>query len=168
MYILKTSSKSLTHIGFRVGLVLKGLFAISEIIGGFAMIFLNPDRVNQLIALITKNELIEDPNDIFMNFLISHIHAFSVSSQQFAIIYLLVHGIIKLVVICLLWVKKLWAYPLSIVVFAGFVVYQMYHYVSSHSVMLLILTAVDLIMIVLTIIEYRSMKNTKNLEENGG
>ena len=158
---MKTSSKSITHIGFQVGLILKGLFAISEIIGGIAIIFLNPDKVNQLISVITKNELIEDPNDIFMNFLLSHIHAFSVNSQQFAIIYLLAHGIIKLVVICLLWAKKTWAYPLSIIVFTGFIVYQMYHYTSSHSVMLLVLTAVDIIMIALTIIEYRNMRSKK-------
>lgn len=155
------SDKAIVYISFKVGLILKGLFALSEIFGGIVLIFLNPDRMNRLIDSISKNELYEDPQDLLMNYMVTYGHAFSISAQQFAVSYLLSHGIIKLVVILLLWKKKIWAYPLSIMLFIGFIFYQLIRYMSSHSIMLLILTVFDSIMIVLAVLEYKRIRNEK-------
>ena len=159
MNIIKSkSNKDITHISFELMLLFKGIFALGEILIGITMAFMNPDRMNRLIDFITKNELIEDPKDSLMNYIVNYGNNFSVSTQQFMVFYLLSHGIVKLTVILLLWKKKLWAYPLSIVMFIGFIAYQIYRYTHTHSVMLLFLTAVDIVMIVLTVLEYRNIK----------
>lgn len=154
----ENGTEEIVRISFDVGLLIKGIDALTEIIGGIALIFLTPDRLNTLITLISKGELSEDPTDFVMNYLVTFGHSFSVNSWQFVMFYLLSHGIAKMVVILMLWKRKPWAYPLSVIVFVLFIVYQMYHYIASRSIFLLLLTVLDFIMIVLTILEYKRIK----------
>ena len=150
---------TIIEIGFYGGLVIKGLDAIIEFMGGFLLIFLSHDWLNQLIQSIALPELKEDPTDTVMNYLITFGQNFSISSQHTVAIYMVLHGATKLVVIWLLWNKKLWAYPLSIVIFGLFVIYELYSYAHNHSVLLLLLIFVDLAMIVMIILEYNHLKS---------
>ena len=65
------------------------------------------------------------------------------------------HGAIKLVTVLLLARGKLWAYPLAIAVFSGFIVYQVHRYVLTPGIGLIVLSLLDLAVIALTVIEYR-------------
>lgn len=154
-------NKRNVHVTFRIGLVLKSLYDIGEILCGIFLIFLTPERMSKLITLISKNELSEDPKDFLMNYLVSFSHTFSHSMQHFTSFYLLSHGIVKILVLILLWRKKLWAYPLSVVIFIIFIILQMQRFSQTHSIVLLLLTFVDIIMIILTILEYRNIKADK-------
>ena len=145
----------LIHAGFETVLILKVLGAAGEVSGGIGLVFLTPERADRLISAISAQELARDPGDLLMNWLVTFGRTFSVSMQHFAVFYLLSHGAVKLTVLFLLWKKKLWAYPLSALVFAGFIVYQIRQFSSSGSVMLIILTVLDIAMIALTILEYR-------------
>lgn len=153
-----TISSRMIHVSFDIGLLLKAFAALLEIIGGIALIFLPPDKMNVFISFITKGELLEDPKDLIMNYLVNLGHSFGISSWHFVIFYLLSHGIIKLTVIFLLWKKKLWAYPLSVAVFVGFIIYQLIKLSSGHSIFMVLLTVLDVIMIALTILEYKRIK----------
>lgn len=154
----KIKSDQLIHVGFDIGLLLKALNALAEIIGGVALLFLPPDKLNTFITFVTRGELSEDPNDFIMNHLIRLGQSFGISLWHFFIFYLLSHGIIKLTVLFLLWKKKLWAYPLSVAVFIGFIIYQLLRFTSNNSIFMLLLTLLDIVMIVLTILEYRRIK----------
>lgn len=149
------------HVGFHIGLILKTLYDAGEVLSGFLLLFLTPERMSKLITLISKNELLEDPHDFVMNYLVSFSHTFSMSMQHFTSFYLLSHGTIKIFMLILLWRKKLWAYPLSCVMFAIFIVIQTQRFMQTHSIMLLALTLIDAVMIVLTILEYRNIKTDK-------
>ncbi|HEO8208653.1 TPA: DUF2127 domain-containing protein, partial [Streptococcus agalactiae] len=50
------------------------------------------------------------------------------------------------------------AYPLSILVFVGFIIFQLREYFSSHSILMIFLCVFDVIMIILTWLEYQKMK----------
>ena len=152
------NQKNLVHLGFDIGLLLKGIGALAEILGGLSLLFFTPDRLNNLIVLITKGELSEDPHDFWVNYLVTFGHSFSVKTWQFVLFYMLSHGIIKMIVVLLLRQEKLWAFPLSVAVFVFFIVYQTIHYTHSHSVFLLLLTVLDIVMIVFTILEYRRIQ----------
>jgi len=151
----------LIDIGFHIGLLLKGLFAAGEIIGGIAMNFLTPENMNRLIVWVLGDELIENPQDWLTEKIVLFGQTYSGSAQHFAMFYLVSHGVIKLAVIILLWEKKLWAYPVSVVVFVGFIVYQLHSFAQSYSVMMLLVTLLDIVMIALTILEYKRMKGEK-------
>ncbi len=146
------------HIGFHISLILKGLFDTGEVLSGILMIFMTPDRVERLIAALSKEELLEDPNDFVMNYLVSYSHVFSMSTQHFTSLYLLSHGLIKILALILLWNKKLWAYPLSCIMFLGFIVIQIQRFTHTFSVMLIAVTLLDVIMLLLTILEYKNIR----------
>lgn len=151
--------KKVVHISFEIGLLLKGIDGFLEILGGLLFTVLNPQRLNHLVYLLTQHELSEDPNDVVANFLVSLGHGFSISTQQFAKIYLISHGIIKLIFILLLWRKKLWAYPLSVLFLVFFIIYQIYRYTLLHSISMILLTLLDVAMIVLTYLEYKRIQS---------
>lgn len=96
-----------------------------------------------------------------MNYFITLGQNFSISSQHSVAIYLLLHGATKLSVIWLLWKKKLWAYPLSVVLFGMFIAYEIYSYVHSPSIFLPLLIIIDAAMLVMIILEYKQLRIVK-------
>ena len=74
-------------------------------------------------------------------------------------LYLLSHGIVKLFAVVALLKNKLWGYPLSIVVFGGFVLYQIYRFTLTGAIGLIALTIFDLVVIWLIWLEYRAVKS---------
>ncbi|WP_231105853.1 DUF2127 domain-containing protein [Lactococcus cremoris] len=60
--------------------------------------------------------------------------------------------------LALLWRKILWSYPLSIVLLVGFIIYQMFEFFNHGAISMLVLCVVDLVMIALTLLEYRKLK----------
>ena len=85
-----------------------------------------------------------------------------IDGAKFTAYYLASHGIVKLFVIIGLWRKKLWYYPTAIVVFASFIVYQLYRFNFTHSIWLLVLTVLDVVVIWLTWHEYKYIKRTNS------
>jgi len=152
-------NSSILHKGFEVGILLKAIDGVLEIIGGILLIFLNPSRLNKLVAWLTQRELSEDPRDVVANFLLRLSSKFTVSVEYFGVFYLVSHGIVKLVLIIFLWKRKPWAYPLTIVSLILFIIYQIYRYTLQPSSGLVILTIFDIVMIILTFIEYKRIKN---------
>jgi uncharacterized membrane protein len=79
-------------------------------------------------------------------------------NSTFASLYLLSHGVVKTALVVALWFNKLWAYPLTIAVFGGFMAYQVYRYTYTHSFALMALTIFDAVVVGLTWLEYRDQK----------
>lgn len=160
----KKANKSIDifHIGFEIGIILKGLNGILEILGGLSLLFIGHSRLNHWLEIltnyVTKYELSEDPDDYFANLLLKFSQGFSINTHNFFIFYLMSHGIIKCILVYLLWRRKLWAYPLTIVALILFIAYQLYRYVISPSDFLIYLTILDIIMIFLTYKEYQRIK----------
>ena len=148
--------KDVVSLSFYIGLVLKAINAGFEIILGILLIFFSPERLNYLIDNVSIYAY-KLPHRI-TNYIANAINNYTVDVQSFIVVYSLTHGVFKLVVIILLWKKKLFAYPVSIIMFSLFIVYQMYHYFQSHSIWLILLTVLDIVMIVLTVIEYKKIK----------
>lgn len=158
---MNAKGKDVVHISFELGLIIKGIDGLLEIFGGFLLLYLNPNRMGRLVTLLTQHELSEDPKDLVANALIRFSHSFSISTQAFGVFYLISHGVIKSVLILLLWRKKLWAYPLTIASLVLFIAYQIYRYSVHASMLLLLLTVFDIVMIILTFIEYKRIKERR-------
>lgn len=154
----KVFSEENIHLVFDVSLWIKGLFALSEILGGIAAYFVSQQFLLSIVLWITKEEFAEDPHDLIANLLLHSAQNFSVSTQAFTAIYLLAHGVIKLWLIVGLLREKLWYYPTAMAVFGLFIVYQLYRYAFTHSVLLLLLTVLDIIVIGLTWHEWRYLQ----------
>jgi uncharacterized membrane protein len=142
---------------FRWSVSLKGLHAALEITGGVALLFVSPDVILRLVGFLTQDELAEDPSDRVATFLLHQAQLLSVSSELFAALYLLSHGIVKGLLVIALLRHRLWAYPISIIVFGLFILYQLYRFGITHAFGLIALSLFDLLVIWLIWIEYRAL-----------
>lgn len=134
------------------------MFSVLEIVGGVGAYFITQDEIARFVTVITQEELTRDPNDFVAQYLRQVASSVSLSTQHFAAVYLLSHGVLKTILIVGLYREKLNFYPLSIVLFAAFVAYQLFRFHVTHSVWLLVLTAFDLLIIGLTLQEYRYLR----------
>jgi uncharacterized membrane protein len=146
------------HLAFEVTLVLKAVFAVVETLAGIGTCFLTRQLLFRLVERITREELLEDPRDFIANYLLHSAQHFSVSTRNFTAVYLLAHGVIKLWLIIGLLRQRLWYYPVAMAIFGLFIVYQLYRFTLTHSIWLVLITAVDLLVIVLTWHEYRYLR----------
>jgi uncharacterized membrane protein len=140
---------------FKISLWLKALDAILEIIGGSLLFFITPHFINHWATKITHGELTTDPHDFFANFILNSAHHLSVHSTTYAAIYLLTHGVIKLVALAAVLKDKFWGYPLLIVVLMTFITYQTIQLANHLTYGLLLLNIFDTFILVLTAIEWR-------------
>lgn len=152
----KYSEEKYIHQVFIISLILKGLNSLLEILGG--ILFLFTGSITAILSFLIRGELIEDPTD-FLATQIQHVLPyFSTHGQLYASVYLLSHGIIKIILVVSLIRSKLWAYPATIVTLFLFIAYQLYRLSYGFSVILVILTLFDILIVYLTWHEYGVMK----------
>ncbi|MBZ3935521.1 DUF2127 domain-containing protein [Methanimicrococcus blatticola] len=157
-------SGDIYHIGFEIGILLKGLNGVFQIVGGVLMLFMSPARVQEIMVWLAQSEWAEEPTDSIVKIIIGLSQNFSIDLQNFFILYLLSHGIAKSFIVYALLKRKLWAYPLSMMLLIAFIIYQIYKYTITPSVFLILLTIFDILMIVLTYIEYTRVKKRQRSE----
>ena len=146
------------HIAFEVSLILKGSVALLETMGGIVAYFVSQRILLKLVTYLTADELAEKPNDLIATYFLHVFQHLTIGSQHFIGFYLLSHGVIKLLLVVGLYLKKLWCYPVAIAVFSAFIGYQLYRYSFTHSEWLLFLTVLDGVVIWLTWHEYAHLK----------
>lgn len=146
------------ELAFAISLVFKGIFALAEIASGLVFEFVPRQSLLELAQAVTRMELSEDPRDFVANYLLHAAQGLSAGTQRFTALYLLGHGAVKLWLIVGLWRRKLGYYPAAIAVFGFFILYQLYRYSFTHALSLLFVTAVDVAVVGLTVLEYRRLR----------
>ncbi|MDB5188097.1 MAG: hypothetical protein JWO50_617 [Candidatus Kaiserbacteria bacterium] len=146
------------HELFEISLILKGAFAFLETVSGIFIYMISGAFLSRMIIALTQDDLSQDSNDFIAQHLVQFGHSISIGSKHFVGIYLMTHGIIKLLIIIGLMRKYLWCYPLALVTFGLFIVYQLYRYTFTHSIWLLVLTVFDLIIMYLIWREYSQLR----------
>ena len=140
---------------FEIGIILKGLDGALETIGGLLLLVVTPATINRLAVGLTQHELSEDPNDFIASHLLRYTHGLTGSAVTFAAVYLLLHGITKIVLVAALLRNQLWAYPWMIAFLLIFIVYQLYRIVLEPTFGLSALTIFDAAIVWLTWREWR-------------
>jgi uncharacterized membrane protein len=149
----------LTDRAFRIGLLFKGLDGLLECIGGIFLLLVSPEQINSWAKYLTEGELSTDPHDFIANHILKTAHDLTGASLVFGALYLLSHGIVKLVLVVEVLRNHLWAYLALIIVTVAFIVYQIYRLLADgFSWGLFLLTILDLAIVYLTQKEYRRHK----------
>jgi uncharacterized membrane protein len=140
---------------FEVGIILKGLDGVLEVLGGLLLLVLSPATIDQVVTSLTQHELSEDPNDFLATHLLKTAHGLTGAAVLFGAVYLLAHGMVKVILVAALLNNQLWAYPWTIAFLGVFIVYQLYRLSLNPSVGLTVLTIFDTFIAGLTYREYR-------------
>lgn len=149
---------------FRLSVSLKGVHSIFEIIGGILLLVIPPAAITQFITMLTQEELQQDPHNLIANYLFHVGSTLSLGTTLFGGIYLLSHGIVKIILVVSLLRNKLWAYPWSLGVLGVFILYQIYRFTFTHSMGLVVLTLFDFAVMWLIWREYRIVQENQPRE----
>lgn len=130
------------HRWFDVGVLFKGAEGLLEIIAGAWLAF-DPQVLHMVVFRLTAKELLHDPDDRIAGLLRHFAEELGSGRQTFAVVYLMAHGVVKVVLAEGLLRNRRWAYPFGIVVLLAFAAYQLYRFTHTHGLALPVLSAID-------------------------
>ena len=135
-----------------------------EVLGGVLLLIVSPSTIDRIARSLTAQELSEDPNDRIAHFILHTTGHLSSGATLFAAVYLLSHGVSKIVLVTLVLRDRLWAYPWLIALLGAFIAYQLYvlRFVRF-SWSLTALTVFDVFLVWLTWREYQAKRARRNL-----
>jgi uncharacterized membrane protein len=145
---------SLPHRLFEIGVVLKGLHGVLELVAAGVIYVVSGTTIYNIVTSVLRQELIEDPNDFLANLLLQHTHV-STAGKDFAALYLFVSAIANIVIMTGLLLHRKGFFPVAHVVIGAFILYQMYLFAQTHSVWLIALIVYDAAIMFLIHGEYR-------------
>lgn len=100
------SDATLVERSFKTALSFKFPFAIGETLSGLLLFLFNNTTIHRLIDVLTARELMEDPHSFVARHLVQLGQVITLSGQRMAALYLLLHGILKLVTLLLFFRKN--------------------------------------------------------------
>jgi uncharacterized membrane protein len=144
------------HQLFVISILLKGLHALVEIVGGVALYFFSTDAIVRWLYAKAG-----DSDDLIAKFA----RSFTGQEHHFYAFYLVSHGLVNMAIAIALLSQRLWAYPATFAVLVSFMGYQLYRYTYTHDIGLIALTALDLIVLGLAWHEYELVKRTSRFAQ---
>jgi uncharacterized membrane protein len=145
----------LYHRLFVLAVVLKGLDGLLELAAGASLLIVGQSGLHEIVAWLTERELSEDPGDLVANLIRTGAAHLTSDAELFAALYLLAHGIIKMLLAIGLLREKAWVFPIAAAFFAIVIGYMGYRLYLAWSWTLLILAALDAATLILLLGEWR-------------
>ncbi len=149
------------HSLFEITILVKGINGIWEIIMGVLFFFFKEETIYKAIIAVTGYRIIRYSGHFTTNYLIRQANNFSANTKYFIAFYFLFYGIVNIFLVIFLSRGKLWAFPVTILFFSFFIVYQFYRFFLHHSGLLLFFSIFDIFLVFLTWLEYKRLKNLK-------
>lgn len=146
------------HWLFEMSLMIKAVLTSAETLAGLGLLLTPNPLIARLVFWLTHFEIAEDPTDTLATWTQRAIEQFPVGTQHFYALYLIFHGGIKVLMVVMLWLRVMWAYPAAMVLLSGFATYELLEFSRTLSPFLLMLCAFDIFMIGLIGQEYKAMK----------
>ena len=148
---------------FRIALVVKGVDGAAELIGALLLVLVSGATVQRLVAEILARDLLGNPDGSLARHFVAGTSEFVSGDRTFAVLYLALHGVVKVALVIALLRKWLPAYPVAVLVLAVFVVDEILRAVHTGSVVLPFLAALDTAIIVLVIREYLVLRRERRV-----
>jgi uncharacterized membrane protein len=147
---------------FRIAMAVKGLDGLIEVVGGLTLLLVSQAEVQKVIAAVVTRDLLGPPDGSLARHFVAGTAEFASGNRTFAVLYLLLHGVLKVGLVVALLRHWLPAYPVAIVVLGLFVVYELYRATQTGSVLLPVLAVVDVAVIALVVREYRALRRAQS------
>lgn len=140
---------------FRLAVLAKGLDGAVELVAAVVLLALSAAEVPRLVADVVTRDLLGPPDGTLARHFVAGTAEFASGNRTFVVVYLALHGLIKLALVVALLTRWRPAYPAAMVVLGLFVAYELARAVSTGSIVLPFLAVFDLAILVLVWREYR-------------
>ncbi|MFI2488760.1 DUF2127 domain-containing protein [Promicromonospora kroppenstedtii] len=143
----------LVETAFVLGVLLKGLDGLVELVAGAALLVLHQDRILALTRAAVAEELREDPHDLVANLLLDQAAGLDHGAAVAGGLFLLLHGVVKVVIVAALLAGSRRVYPWAVGALSVLLAVQVVQLVLSPGVVALVL--LDAVILALTWHEWR-------------
>ena len=150
--------KSFVHRAFWISLVIKGIDGALQLVGGFAAIFIEPATLGNAYRWITRFLFGKRDGNPEAEFIRDAAHSFHISVPLLVCIYLLIHGVIKLLLVYGLLKERLWVFPAAFAGFGFFLALEIYRIYAHFYWGILILMCLDVFVLTMVTLEYKKVK----------
>lgn len=140
---------------FDLALWLKVVNGGIEIVAAFLVFVIPPSLVLHLAELVTSGEVGPDADDYVATSLTTIAKTATIEPHHLFALYLAVHGAVKVILVVGIFRKKRLAYPLFMLALLLFGTYEAYRGLGRHDPVLGLLAVFDLLLLFLTLHEYR-------------
>lgn len=139
----------LAHRTYILSLLFKGGIGAAQLAAGLGLALVPTARIKAFANWLARLQLVEDPTDPAALWLAHAMANLPQTVFNFYTIYLMLHGILNLALVAALVARLHWAYPAAILALIGFVIYQTYDFLTGQSAVMLVLSAIDIVVILL-------------------
>ena len=160
-----SSAPRTAHL-FKVAMLVKGVDGAAELIIAAFLQLVSTATVHSLVADVLARDLLGPPDGRLARRLVTATDAFATGDRTFAVVYLGLHGVVKLALVLALLRRWVPAYPVAVVVLGVFVVYEVYRATRTGSVLLPALAALDIAIIAVVVREYRLLRRNRREVES--
>ncbi len=150
------------HRFFKIAIFMKGLDGVLEVLGSLILLFLGSEAIPSITSFLIRKELTEDPQDFIANYLLDFSKDFLPSTHFFIIIYLLLHGLVKIALVLGLNSQKNRMQKTAEAVLIFLIFYQLYRFSHTHSWVLLGFLSIDIAIVILLNLEHRKFNQNKS------
>lgn len=149
---------------YKIGIGIKGFDGLVELLAGLALL-ISPKIVHNILAGLS-GELGEGHVRTF-NFIAEYVARLDTelakSGLVFLILFLIIHGLVKLVLVYCLLKEIVSVYPTALAILGAFLVYQAYVFVINPTIGMALFTILDAVIIWLVWGEYRELRGKNSI-----
>lgn len=160
-----TKGATILNILFRVTMTGKIVYGTLRLILGFALLRLVGSPFSDIFYTLLSHELITDPNDILLQAVMPLLKYLAFPVTYFIAFYILFWGFLDIFLGISLLKDKIWAFPTSLILIGVFVIYEIYRFFHTHSVILACIIVIDLILMWLIYKEYLRITSVQTLNK---
>ncbi len=149
---MQNSTHHTTDFFFRVGLIIKGVDSVFEVVGG--VLLMMPMKIARYLAVLSHHEVYRH-HDVLAGKIDHLSESIVMHSSMGEAAYLMVHGLAKVILIYAIFRDRKWGYKGLITVLSLFATIELVRAFTAHEVMTGVLSLFDVIMVFLIVKEYR-------------
>jgi uncharacterized membrane protein len=148
----------LLDVSYYAAVLVKGVDGAIELVAGSVLVFVPGLATYALVAVSAEAAESRAPLRQWLAGYVENLDdEVARTGVLFLVVFLLLHGLVKLVLVYCLLHRYRWAYPYALAVLTAFLGFQLYILVTTPTVSMALLTALDALIIVLVGLEYRRL-----------
>lgn len=142
---------------FVIGMWWRIVYGVLRIFFALALLRVVGKPFIDVLAPLMQHELHQDPNDFLLSHLTSLLISHPFNITYFAAVYFLFWGVVDIVLSYNLLKHNLWAFPISMLLIGGFLVYEIFRFSHTHSPFLFSVMCLDAFILWLVYREYKKL-----------